>query len=119
MFVDDEIWLLEIARVFLTRAGYGVRGFTNPLEALEDFCDRANHYDIVLTDLIMPKLSGLAFASEIAHRRPDIPIILSTGFGCDWSEDEKHRLGIRETIQKPYTAETLVSVINNALGRHR
>ncbi len=117
LFVDDETHLAEIARSMLDRLGYETVVKTSSLEALELFQARPDYFDLVITDVTMPGLSGDRLAKELLRIRPDIPIILCTGFSEHISEEKAKAWGIRELVMKPLGMEDLAKVIQQALGR--
>ena len=79
LLVDDELPLLLVGKKTLKYLGYQVTTMQNSLEALETFKDTPTRFDLVLTDLTMPRMTGLQLAEEILKIRPDIPIILNSG----------------------------------------
>jgi PAS domain S-box-containing protein len=115
LFIDDEAALAELASVMLTSMGYQVTSRTSSVEALEAF--RANPYgfDMVITDMTMPNIRGDHLAKELLKIRPDIPIIICTGFSEMISEDKAKNIGIREFIMKPINKKELAVAIRDAL----
>lgn len=101
MFVDDEELLVGLGTRMLERLGYKATGFSNPEEALSAFKDSKDSYDLIITDKTMPGLPGLAFAEEIKKIRPDIPILLCTGFADKDIDDKVRKAGIAECVMKP------------------
>ena len=88
---------------------------TSSTEALALFREKPERFDLVLTDLTMPEMTGAELASELIMIRPDIPIILCSGFGARISKDDISKLGIREFCQKPIDREKLATVIRTIL----
>ena len=115
LFVDDEHMLVEMASMFLHRQGFRVTEKTESLEALETFRSMPDEFDIVFTDLTMSEMTGSELAVEMLKIRPDIPIILSSGYRNKLSEKEIKELGIREFLCKPFDAKTLVRSIRKVL----
>jgi len=117
LFVDDEEFLVRIGEQALCRLGYQVMARTNSIEALEMFRVRPESFDAVITDLNMPDMSGIDLSRELLQIRPDIPIILCTGFSKQNVEEKAKKLGIRECISKPLIMNVLARTIRDALER--
>jgi CheY-like chemotaxis protein len=100
----------------LERLGYGVVGRTDPLQALRIFNERPGDFDLVITDFMMPHLTGEKLAEEIRRRRPDMPIILTTGFSETLSEERLRSLGLQGLLAKPYTIREIDALIRSALA---
>jgi len=115
LFVDDEKTLVDLAQEMIEALGYHVIAKSNCLEALEDFRATPNDYDLVITDMTMPGLTGKDLARELMSIRADIPIILCTGFSNLVNEKKAKEAGIREFIMKPYTIADLAKAIRKAL----
>jgi PAS domain S-box-containing protein len=115
LFVDDEAILVEMGRDMLSNLGYSVTAITDSIEALETFRDQPNQYDLVLTDMTMPKMTGLSLARELRRIRPEIPIILSTGFSDLVDDKSASELGIRKVLMKPFTLRDLAGLIRSVL----
>jgi CheY-like chemotaxis protein/anti-sigma regulatory factor (Ser/Thr protein kinase) len=101
LFIDDEPSIVNIARQRLERLGYDVDAEMSPIEALELFRSRPDQFDLVITDLTMPKMTGDKLVQEILNIRPDIPIILCTGFSEKIVEKNATTLGAADYIEKP------------------
>jgi PAS domain S-box-containing protein len=117
LFVDDELPLLEIGKKILKRLGYQVDVRTGSLEALEAFRIKPHGYDLVITDLTMPNMTGDRLAREILSIRPDIPIILCTGFSQVVSSEQARAIGIKEMVMKPLTVRNLAETVRRVLDR--
>ncbi len=117
--IDDDTSILEWTSQLLEGLGYEVTICEKSTQALEQFKNNPYRYDLVLTDIAMPKMTGLTLAHQIKIMRPDIPIILSTGFSEGVSPDTLKDHGIAEIIMKPMIAGRLSQVINNALQQKR
>jgi len=117
LFIDDELHLLEIGGKILKRLGYRVDVRTSSLEALEAFRTSPQDYDLVITDLTMPNMTGDKLAKEILAIRPDMPIILCTGFSQMISPDQAKTMGIREMVLKPLTVRNLAETVRRILDR--
>ena len=99
----------------LKRLGYTVTARTTSLEALSVFRNDPGRFDIVITDMTMPVLTGTQLADEIHRIRPAIPIILCTGFSELMDEDKAAALGIRAFIMKPVVRDQLTATIRKVL----
>jgi PAS domain S-box-containing protein len=119
LFVDDEFHLASLGKKMLERAGYRVTIHTNASEALAAFRADPSGYDLIISDLTMPTLTGADLAGEILRLRPDLPIILATGCGGSMNSDRAQALGIRELLTKPLTARSLTLSVDRALGRSK
>jgi PAS domain S-box-containing protein len=115
LLVDDEQALCEIGSMILMRLGYQVTTRTSSVEALALFRARPLDFDIVITDMTMPNLTGDKLAAELIRIRPDIPIILCTGYSKIISEDRAAAIGIRAFVMKPMTLEDLSATIRKVL----
>lgn len=116
LFVDDEQILVEMGQSILERLGYRVRTSTNPIEALELFRADPQQFDLVITDLTMPKMTGDELASELRRIRPDVRIILSTGFSETLNEETLKEAGISVLIRKPILKRHIARVVREVLG---
>jgi CheY-like chemotaxis protein len=111
LFVDDEAMLTEMGKQMLTYQGYTVDTYNDPVMALENFRTGSRDYDLVITDMTMPSLSGLVLSRELKKIRDDIPIILCTGHN-NLDDDSKYAdFGISALVLKPFLRRELISVI--------
>ncbi len=117
LYVDDDPTLAELGGKLLTTLGYRVVTETNPHHALEMFLERPQAFDLVITDLIMPGLTGEALAAEILKHCPQMPIIVCTGFSERLSEDQLIQFGLRGILYKPITIQHLAQVIRQVLDK--
>jgi PAS domain S-box-containing protein len=119
LFVDDEEDVVFAGQKMLERLGYRVTVARDGLEALDIFRDKADQFDLIITDQTMPEMTGIELARVLAMIRPDIPIILCTGAGTG-IEKELHHLGeasrsIRKVAHKPLERNELATIIRQAL----
>lgn len=115
LIVDDEDFLVIPQKKILERLGYKVTARTDSLDALELFTKDPHHFDLIITDLTMPKLTGDRLAAAVIAIRPDIPIILSTGY-ADAADNEKFKqCGIKAFIPKPFQKEALAKILRQIL----
>jgi CheY-like chemotaxis protein len=119
LFVDDETMLVELGKEMLGDLGYSVTAKANSLEALECFRAAPEAFDLVLTDMTMPGLTGIELARELTITRPDIPIILCTGFSELLGGTQPEEWGIREMIMKPYEISNIAKIIRKVLDCSR
>jgi len=116
LLVDDEQILANLAAAFLTQAGYRVTKFYDPASALGAFRAHPDDYDVLLTDLAMPGMTGVDLAAEMRELRPDLPVVLCTGYGGDpGAVMHKHCDVI---LAKPCGRVELYEAVRAALG-HR
>ncbi len=113
--VDDEISLADLGKGIIESLGYTVTAMTSSREALETFRLQPDAFDLVITDMAMPGLTGHELAKELPAIRPDVPIILYTGFSDLIDEKQAKEAGIREYIMKPYKIFSMASAISRAL----
>jgi two-component system cell cycle sensor histidine kinase/response regulator CckA len=118
LFVDDEDSMVELNQQRLERLGYGVTGVGDPMEALALFRSEPKSFDLIITDMTMPHLTGDKLAQEILKIRPDVPIILCTGYSDKISEENAREFGIRKYIEKPIEMETLAKAVRDVLDGH-
>ena len=115
LLVDDEEDMVETIRLLLERLGYAVTYRASSVEALEVFRNNPKAYDLVLTDMTMPHMTGDQLAKEILGLRPDIPIILCTGFSERINNQVTKDIGIRELLIKPIMIGKLANTIRQVL----
>ncbi len=115
MFVDDEDFIVHLAMEALKTYGYTTTVFTNGVQAIQDFQKQPDNYDLVITDLSMPHMTGLELAQQIKEIRPALPIILTSGFGESLYTEKAKAMGIDTFIQKPLDIERLARVIRELL----
>jgi len=119
LFVDDEPSLVKVARSILKRLGYEVETKINSLEALERFRSGPDRFDLVITDMNMPQMNGQRLAKEILNIRPDMPIILCTGFSEKISEKNVGELGIKAFLIKPFSTHNIARAVRKVLDKEQ
>jgi signal transduction histidine kinase/CheY-like chemotaxis protein len=117
LFVDDERAIVAFVKPLLEGLGYHVLAHTNSLEALEAFRSNPNTFDAIITDQTMPHCTGEMLAQEILTIRPDIPIILCSGFSHVMTKEKALSMGIRAFLLKPFSTEDLAQTIQRVLAR--
>ncbi len=115
--VDDEKFLVDSLKKVLEDYGYQVAAETSSVQALELFKQEPEQFDLVVTDQIMPGMTGVELSEGLLAIRPDIPIILCTGFSEIIIKEEAADIGIRQIVQKPVIASELIHIINNILNK--
>ncbi|MBF0547406.1 MAG: AAA family ATPase [Candidatus Riflebacteria bacterium] len=115
LFIDDEEMLLEISQEILQSLGYTVTCKISPTEAFVLFRSAPNDYDLIITDLTMPDLPGDQLAIEVLKIRPEIPIILCTGYGETVNGKAKKFTGINRILLKPVTKQSFAKTIREVL----
>jgi len=115
LLVDDEKQIIDIEQQILERLGYTVTPKTDSEEALEEFATLPERYDLVITDMTMPKMTGVQLARELMDIRPDIPVILCTGFNESITEEKALAMGIDKFIMKPIVKDELAKTIRTVL----
>jgi signal transduction histidine kinase/CheY-like chemotaxis protein len=117
LVIDDEEWVLELAQEFLERSGFGVVTANGGREALEILRGgEEKKIDAVVLDLTMPDLDGQQTFLEIRALRPDLPVILASGFSEEATENRFPPDQIAAFVRKPYEPEDLIDAIRNSLG---
>ncbi len=115
LLVDDEEDIAMVEKRMLEQLGYQVTALTSSIELLETFRSQPDKYDLVITDMTMPNMTGDRLAEKLIEIRNDIPIILCTGFNGKINEDESKALGIREYVMKPVAVRELARTIRKVL----
>ena len=118
MIIDDEDQVRESCKEFLEDYGYQVQTFSNGIDALEIFKQNPAEIELIITDMTMPGITGDKLATELLKIKPDVPVVLCTGFSENMSKAKAVELGIREYIQKPILHEDLVVLIRNILDEN-
>ena len=119
LFVDDEVVLASLGKKTIETLGYKVVTRTSAVEALELLRNKPGAFDLVITDMTMPGMTGLELAMELKSLRPNIPVIMCTGFSYSISEDRIKAAKIREFMLKPLTRHDLAHSIRRVLDQGR
>ena len=121
LFVDDEQSLANLGKQMLESLGYEVVAKTSSLEALEVFRAQPDRFDLVVTDMTMPSMTGEKLTREFMKIRPDIPVILCTGFSVRVTEQKAEAMGVAAILMKPILerdiAKTVRRVLNQQTGK--
>jgi CheY-like chemotaxis protein len=118
LVVDDEATIVDVESRIMTDLGYLVTGVTSSQEALQLFARQPDAFDLVVTDMTMPKMTGLSLARQLLAMRADLPIVLCTGFSETVNEQSAKAIGIREFVMKPIDRTGLAIVIRKALDEN-
>lgn len=115
LFVDDEVSLVNIVKEILERFGYQVDAFENPIEALENFKVKHATYDLIITDMSMPHMTGDQFIKNVFEIRRTIPVVLCTGYNDDLTDAKARDMGLKAILSKPVNMRELVTSIRDVL----
>lgn len=117
LFVDDEETVGDIVKHMLEHLGYRVAVKFNGLEALELFKSDPDQFDMVITDMIMPKMNGTELAKEILNIKPGFPVIICTGFSEKICEQELQSLNLESLLLKPLIRQEVAQIIRKTLDK--
>jgi PAS domain S-box-containing protein len=115
LFVDDEPSIVHISKAILTTLGYSVHAETESLMALEKFQQNPALYDLLITDQTMPGLTGSELAKAVLALRPNLPVILCTGYTASFSEKDAVVLGVKKYAIKPLNTAKLAALVREVL----
>ncbi|SHO48636.1 ATP-binding protein [Desulfopila aestuarii] len=117
LLIDDEDLLLEMGKTMLERLGYKVTIRTNGIAGLTTFQNQPDMYDLVITDQTMPGMTGIDMSRRMLQIRPDIPIVLCTGYSSVISEEKINAMGIKGFAMKPLAKRDIAVLIRKVLER--
>jgi CheY-like chemotaxis protein len=117
LFLDDEPTLAEIGKQMLEQLGYQVTTRTSSVEALDLFRAQPGQFDLVITDMTMPQMTGDRLAQELMAIREDLPVILCTGFSHAITGERAAKLGIKAFLMKPLVTRDLATTVREVLDR--
>jgi DNA-binding NtrC family response regulator len=117
LVVDDDPAIVDLVGRALPRFGLEVRGFTAPDAALAAVRADPNAFDAVITDQTMPGTSGVQLTEELLNLRPDLPIILATGYAAETDAASARAAGVRAFVQKPVNITQLARLVGECTGR--
>ncbi len=115
LFIDDEQLLAEMGQAMLERLGYNVTMRQSSLEALSIFENCPEEFDLIITDQTMPDITGLDLARRVLQIRPDMPVILCTGYSNLVDEETAKAMGIKEFAMKPLNKSQVSQLIRKVL----
>jgi signal transduction histidine kinase/ActR/RegA family two-component response regulator len=119
LLIDDEDQIVRMLKQMLMSLGYRVNAVSDPIEAIEIFENDPWAFDIVITDMTMPKITGDLLSREVLKIRPDIPVILCTGFSKLIDEERIREIGIKKLIMKPVIKSEVARAIREVLESER
>ena len=119
LFVDDEPALVDIGMLTLSSLGYKVTGVMSSNEALDLFRTEPERFDLVITDMTLPKMTGIDLTREILQIRPNMPVILCSGLRDAQTEEQVKSLGIKAYCAKPLTRKDLSRVVRDTLDGYK
>jgi CheY-like chemotaxis protein len=115
LLVDDEPQIVNLLQIMLSSMGYRVSAHTDSRSAIRAFEADPQAFQLVLTDMTMPGITGEELARHVLRMRPDLPVLLATGFSESINEDKARRMGIRKLLFKPILREELAAVLRDVL----
>jgi len=119
LLVDDEEDILDTGSRMLSRLGYEVVTKSNSIEGLNLFRQNPGRFDLVITDMTMPKLTGDKLARELIQIRPDIPVVLCTGYSENINEEAAREIGIKKLSIKPFGMRDLAETARRAIDESK
>jgi PAS domain S-box-containing protein len=117
LFVDDEKMLVDIGQQALQRLGYDVVSRTSPIEALELFKAKPDFFDLVITDKTMPGMTGDVLAKELMNVRPNLPVIICTGYSQTIDQERAKQIGIKAFVMKPILINEIAAAVRKVLAK--
>ncbi len=115
LLVDDDAAVANLEQQILERLGYQITLRTSSLDAVEVFRSNPDAFDIVITDMTMPNMTGDQLAEEILSIKPDIPIVICTGFSERINEEQAEAIGVKGFLMKPVVKSDLASMVRKVL----
>jgi CheY-like chemotaxis protein len=115
LLIDDEPALAELGKQMLELFGYEVDVRMCSRDGLELFRSQSDRFDLVITDMTMPKMTGDKLAKKLVGIRPDIPIIICTGYSERISENKAKRIGVKALVMKPFVIKDLVNTVRKVI----
>lgn len=119
LFIDDEPVIINLSKQILESLGYDVVARNSSIEALELFKENKDRFDLVITDMTMPHMTGEQLAEKLMQIRPDIPVLLCTGFSFMIDEQKALDMGIRAFIPKPILKREIAEAIRKVLDENQ
>lgn len=119
LLIDDDKAIAHMAQLMLTSRGYIVKATCNPEDALKKFRDRPEEFDLIITDMTMPQMTGVALFEHVKKIRPDIPVIICSGYSAIINEEEAVQMGIGAYLTKPFQMAELASTVRTVLDGQR
>ncbi|MBF0552685.1 MAG: response regulator, partial [Deltaproteobacteria bacterium] len=110
-------WLADTGKKMLERLGYMVTAKSSGVEALEAVREHPDGFDLLITDMAMPNMTGDKLAQAVLRLRPDIPVILCTGFSEAINEEKAREIGVKGFLMKPVDVTILAKLIRKVLEK--
>ena len=117
LYLDDEEPLVFLMRRMLEHLGHRIAAFTRSEDALAAFKAAPDDFDLVLTDMSMPGMSGVEFAQSVLAVRPEMLVVIATGHVQDKDVERARAVGVREIIQKPNSLEEMAQTVSRLLSQ--
>ena len=115
LLVDDEPAIVRIEKQMLSRLGYNVTERTSSIDALETFQSSPHAFDLIISDMTMPNMTGDRLARKAFEIRPDIPVVICTGFSESFNEEKAKAMGIKGFLMKPVIQSELAKMVRGVL----
>ena len=115
LLVDDEEMMVDVTGRILERLGYAVVAKTNSIDAMETFQEKPDEFDLVITDQVMPNMTGTQLAEKMIAIRNDIPVILCSGFPDKICPEDLKNIGIKEFVAKPIGKQEIAAIVKRVL----
>jgi CheY-like chemotaxis protein len=115
LLVDDDNELVEMLNINLSMLGYKVSGFTSSIDALKEFYQRQDEFDLLITDYTLPKMTGVELAKNLLHIRPSLPVIICSGYSELLTHNSVKSFGISELLIKPVAHRDMAEAIRRVL----
>jgi PAS domain S-box-containing protein len=115
LLVDDEPAIVKMEQQVLERLGYDVSSWAGSMEALDGFKADPHKFDLIISDMTMPNMTGIQLSNEIKAIRPDIPVIICTGFSDQINQENSRELGIQGYVLKPVIQREIAKLIRDVL----
>ncbi len=117
LFVDDEEAITHMTGQILVRLGYKVETETSPAAALELFQSKSDYFDLIITDMTMPEMTGVKLSERLKGISPDIPVIICTGHSSLIDEENAKEMGIDGYVMKPIVKSDIAIAIRHVLDK--
>lgn len=115
MVIDDEEMVANVTSAFLTKVGYRVTQFHDSMQAVMAFREDPYCCDLVITDMLMPNMTGAELSREMLSLRKELPIIMTTGYSENFDRERAEQIGLREFFYKPVKKEVLRRTVREVL----
>lgn len=115
MVIDDEEQVAKVIATFLKKVGYRVRTYNDSMEAVTDFRKDSQCCDLVITDMLMPNMTGAELSREMLSIRKNLPIIMMTGYSEHFDKERSQQIGLKEYLVKPVKKDILRQIVKKVL----